>query len=292
MRNFGRTAWGVHSSEAATNFTLDTRMIMPRSAMRLSALTSLGVLLVACGDSNNGSSTQPVVQLNFASHPAGTTSASRLASIAVPYTITDADGNSITYESVQMVLREIELKRADRDVVCADGENGDDGTSASDCEELEFGPVLFDVPLGAGPVQALSVEVAAGSYDKLEFKVHKPSSSDDAAFVAANPTFDGVSIRATGSYTPSGGSPQAFTYTTDLDVEQEQEFSPPLAVVDGQATELTVLVNLDGWFRNGSGTFVDPASGNKSQPNEGLVKSNIESSLQAFEDGDHDGSDD
>ena len=67
------------------------------------------------------------------------------------------------------------------------------------------------------------------------------------------------------------------------------------ALHDGDCGELKlgpVLVNLDGWFRNGSGTFVDPASGNKSQPNEGLVKSNIESSLQAFEDGDHDGSDD
>jgi hypothetical protein len=53
-----------------------------------------------------------------------------------------------------------------------------------------------------------------------------------------------------------------------------------------------VFVNLDDWFKNGSGTFVDPASANKGQPNEGLVKSNIETSLNAFEDNDHDGVDD
>jgi len=38
--------------------------------------------------------------------------------------------------------------------------------------------------------------------------------------------------------------------------------------------------------------LLDPASANDGQPNEGQVKSNIETSLNAFEDEDRDGDDD
>jgi hypothetical protein len=258
---------------------------MLRKSVKVATLTACGILLAACG-SDNESTTQPVVRLNLASRPVGV-AAARLASIAAPYTVTDGSGNTLTFESVQLVMREIELERAESSVACGDDDSteGDDGSD--DCEELEFGPVLVDVPLGAGPARALSVEVTPGLYEKLEFEIHKPESSGDAAFIAANPDFDGVSVRVIGTY---NGTP--FTYMSDLDVEQEQEFAPPLEVVDAQATELTLLVNIDNWFRTEGGVLLDPASANDGQPNEGQVKSNIETSLNAFEDDDQDGDDD
>jgi hypothetical protein len=57
-------------------------------------------------------------------------------------------------------------------------------------------------------------------------------------------------------------------------------------------TDLTLFVDLDRWFRDGSGNLVDPASANTGNANESLVESNITSTLHAFEDEDHDGSDD
>jgi hypothetical protein len=259
---------------------------MLRQSVNLAALTACGILLAACG-SDNESTSQPVVRLNLASRPVGV-AASRLASLAAPYTVTDGSGNTLTFESVQLVMREIELERVESGIACGEDDTDSSSDSSSDdCEELEFGPVIVDVPLGAGPARALSVEVAPGLYEKLEFEIHKPESSDDAAFIAANPDFDGVSVRVTGSY---NGTP--FTYTSDLDVEQEQEFAPPLEVVDAQATELTLLVNIDNWFRTEGGVLLDPASANDGQPNEGQVKSNIETSLNAFEDDDQDGEDD
>jgi hypothetical protein len=258
---------------------------MLRKSVNLAALTACGILLAACG-SDDGSTSQPVVRLNLASRPVGT-AAARMASIADPYTVTDGSGNTLTFESVQLVMREIELERVESSVACGDDDDTAGDDDSDDCEELEFGPVLVDVPLGAGPARALSVEVTPGLYEKLEFEIHKPESSDDAAFIAANPDFDGVSVRVTGTY---NGTP--FTYTSDLDVEQEQELSPPLEVVDAQATELTLLVNIDNWFRTEGGVLLDPASANDGQPNEGQVKSNIETSLNAFEDDDRDGDDD
>jgi hypothetical protein len=261
-------------------------MHMYRNSVKLSALTAAGLMLAACGGDSNDSSNQSTVSFNLASRPAGA-AAARLASIAEPYTITDGSGNTLTFESVQLVLREIELERADGDVACGDDDSNSDVNDSSDCEEIEFGPTIFDVPLGAGAARAMTVEVAAGSYDKLEFEIHKPSSSDDAAFVAANPDFNGVSVRVTGTYNGA-----AFTYTSDLDVEQQQEFAPPLAVVDGQSTQLTLFVDIDNWFRTETGVLLNPTTANDGQPNEGQVKSNIESSLNAFDDDDQDGIDD
>ena len=261
-----------------------------------------GALLAACGDSGtsggNGPGTTPVVSFNLAARPA-TAGAARLAALAEPYTITDASGNTLTFEKVELVLREIELKRADRDVVCGDddsnsdddsNDDSSDSASADDCEELEFGPVLLDLPLGGGAAQAFTVEVASGTYDELEFEIHKPEDDgdgDDAAFLAAHPDFRDVSIRVTGSY---NGTP--FTYTTDLSEEQEQALVPPLSLETATATDLTLFVDIDNWFRTRAGTLLDPASANEGGANESLVEDNIEASVDVFEDDDRDGDDD
>jgi hypothetical protein len=269
---------------------------------KLAVLATAGALLAACGDSDtnggNGPGTTPVVSFNLAARPAAATVAG-LASLAEPYTITDASGNSLTFEKVELVLREIELKRADRDVVCGeDDSNSDDDSnddssddsSADDCEELEFGPVLLDLPLGGGAAQVFTVEVASGTYDELEFEIHKPEDdgdANDAAFLAAHPDFRGVSIRVTGSY---NGTP--FTYTTDLGEEQEQALVPPLSLATATATDLTLFVDINNWFRTGAATLIDPASANEGGANESLVEDNIENSIDAFEDDDRDGDDD
>jgi len=192
-----------------------------------------------------------------------------------------AGNDTIVVTGVQLVLREIELKRTGG-LVC------DTALVDDDCEELELGPVLLDLPLGAGAARQFTVAIDTGSYDKIEFEIHKPSSGDDPAFVAANPTFDGVSIRMTGTY---NGTP--FSYSSDLDVEQEYGFNPALVVTENSGANVTLFVDLRSWFLNQTADgFIDPATANKGGQYEGEVKSNIETSLNAFEDDDHDGEDD
>ena len=262
---------------------------MYRNSVKLGLLTTTGLVLAACGSDSNSTGSQPTVSLNLASHAAGA-AASRMASVAAPYTVTDGSGNTLVFESVQLVMREIELKRADADVACGADDTNSDLNDSSDCEEIEFGPTIFDVPLGAGAARAMSVTVAAGSYDKLEFEIHKPEDdgdANDAAFLAAHPDFRDVSIRVSGTY---NGTP--FTYVTDLGEEQEQALVPPLSVATATATDLTLFVDVNDWFRTAAGTLVDPASANQGGANESLVENNIENSIDAFEDGDRDGGDD
>jgi hypothetical protein len=237
--------------------------------------------LAACSD---GSGPSGGGQLNFglASRPAAASASSASASvIGTPETFTDGT-NVLVVDTVQLVIRELELKRVEATVSC--GESGGDH-----CEKLEVGPLLLDLPLGAGVARAFSVPLAAGSYSEVEFEIHKPSDDDasDAAFVHAHPDFAGRSVLVTGSF-----NGVRFHYSSDLNAEEEIELSPPLVTTDAAAADLTLLVDLDRWFRTGAGVLVDPATANVGLVNEGLVETNIRATLHAFEDENHDGSDD
>lgn len=250
------------------------------SRMTLLTCTALGILAAACSDGSGPGSTGRQVSFQLATRASGPAPAPGMASLAGTETI--ALGNdTIVVTQVELVLRQIELKRVGG-LVCDTTVVGDD------CEELKTGPVLLDLPLGAGAARQFTVPVDTGSYGKIEFEIHKPSRSDDAAFLAQHPAFDGVSIRMTGTY---NGTP--FTYTSDLDVEQEADLVPPLTVTDTNGANLTLFVDLSTWFANQQGTgLIDPASANKGGAFESEVKNNIEASFKAFEDDDRDGHDD
>jgi hypothetical protein len=159
---------------------------------------------------------------------------------------------------------------------------------SDDCQELEFGPRLVDVPLGtAGAARTFSVQIAPGTYDKVELKIRVPSSGSDAGFRQAHPGFEDASVRVTGTY---NGEP--FVYTSDLDAELEFGLNPPLTATESSATDLTLLVDLDRWFRDSAGALIAPATANRGQPNEALVEQSIRRSLNAFQDDDRNGADD
>lgn len=202
-------------------------------------------------------------------------------------TVISMGADTIVLRSVEMVVREVELKRVE-------AEGCDSVSGNDDCEEFETGTTLVSPPLGATATETvISINAPPGQYDQLEFKIHKPEdNSEDAAFLAANPSFAGVSIRVTGTYSQAG-TRSDFTFTSDLNASQEVLLSPPLTVADGQAANVTLRVDVSTWFVNGAGTsLVNPATANKGQANEGVVKDNIEASIDAFRDDDHNGHDD
>lgn len=76
-----------------------------------------------------------------------------------------------------------------------------------------------------------------------------------------------------------------------MNVDQELALSPAV-VVDGTGgtINITIFSAVAVWFRDATGALINPATANKGEENENLVKDNIKDSFEAFEDDDRDGS--
>lgn len=220
-------------------------------------------------------------------------------------TVIAADSDTVIVKSVDLVLRRIELKPVETaacDTVGDGGEHSDsaehadsaeeDGVADRDaegCEEIKSGPVLVSLPLGGTAIEALvGVAAPAGQYDALEFKIHAPRLPRDSAFLAANPGFDSVSIKVTGTFSHKGTRTD-FTFTSGLEAEEESQINPPLVVDASETANVTLRFDISGWFAGAGGVgVVDPGSAG----NAGLINENIRRSIDAFEDDNHDGHDD
>ena len=250
-------------------------------ALRPLTLLALGAMAVsACGDS--GAPT-PALSLSFATQAAPTASARFGPAFSVASDTFANTTDTLIITKAQLVLRNIRLKQ--QETATCDVEPEPAG-----CEEFKAGPILLDLPLTVGAVPQVTINVPSGTYTKVEFKVHKVGNSDaaDSAFLAANPSFAGKSIRVEGTF---NGTP--FTFETDIDVEQELEFPTPLVVSDtSTSTNLTVKVALDTWFLNAQGALIDPSTANEGGANKGIVTENIQHSMKAFKDHEKDGQDD
>jgi hypothetical protein len=246
--------------------------------------------LAACTE---GTGSRGIAPVSLALSSTVSATAPAVAQAGASETFTDGT-NTLVISSVEVVLRKVELKRAEagQPAGCATSTSGitasEDGQCEEQNDELEAGPVLVNLPLG-GIERTFTVDVPAGTFDALEFQIHKPGNDGDAAdqdFLKAHPDFAGLSIRVKGTFKGTD-----FTYTSDLDAQQELKLAQPLVVQAGTPASVTIQLDLDGWFRSG-GTLLDPATAAAGAENENLVRDNIVRSFHAFQDNDEDGMDD
>lgn len=236
---------------------------------------ALAISLAGC--SNDPAPAGGNLSLSISS-PGTVAKAARAAKAAVADTFA-AGGDTLVVTGVQVVLRQVELQASD-----------DAGVDSTRVEEFEAGPLLVDLPLGGVTDQVVSVDVTPGTYNEVEFKVDAVRGDEPAAaaFLAANPGFDGVSVRVAGSF---NGTP--FTFTTGLESEQEHDLVPPLVVVEGGgAMNLTLSIDHAAWFVASGGGLIDPATAGAGGANQEQVEHNIRLSFHSFEDENHDGHDD
>lgn len=206
--------------------------------------------------------------------------------VAAPIAFADTCGN--TLDSARIVVREVELDSSSEDDDLAD--------EAEDAEDVEIGPYLIEL-VGTdfnGMLQQafLEAQVPVGTYDELEFEVHKLEGDDarDAEAAGADPSGlgammeAGLSISVTGTNATSG----AFTFSSDLNEEQERE----VQIVVGDAVDGIDNINLSidpsGWLVAEGGGCLDPNDAN----NESEIEENIKLSIDVEEDDDEDGIED
>lgn len=236
----------------------------------LIAVPALLALAAACDSTSPGD--RQGVGISFSTRAAA--AAGPGASMAI--TVTNG-ANTLVITKAQLVLRELELKLA-ASTSCATG------TAADDCEEIQLGPMLIDLPVTDALTTPITAQVPPGTYREIEFDIRRPGTDPaDAAFVAANPNFNNVSIRVEGTYNGT-----AFVFTSQLDQEVQIDLNPPAVITDAN-NNVTIAVNIRDWFTGTGGVLINPATANPGQPNASIVAEKIKVSLRAFEDDDKNG---
>ena len=246
------------------------------------AALALAVALTACSNGNDPSANNATVDL-FVGVASGGASASGMAAPQAAETI-ELGGNTLVFGEVELVLRKVALQQqpgtddCEDDVEEADESAGDDEADDDDaCSVLKMGPVLVSLPLDGSTSRLFTIDAEPGTFRRLMFQLHKPSDDgDDAAFLALHPEFAGASVRVVGTF---NGLP--FVYTTDLTVVQHTTLSPPLVIDVAGTTDLTLEVDLSGWFTNQAGTaLIDPATVAGSGQLDAQIRQNIRNSFR------------
>jgi hypothetical protein len=221
--------------------------------------------------------------------------------------IVGGEGGSVSISSAQIVLSRLKL----HDDVCADDdgedadaldgandapvvvshdpsvedddEGEDDGEDHDDCPPLTVGPVLIDLPLDGTTTVVLDALVPAGTYRRLQARLHAVKPGDDGVgdFLTAHPEFEGISVQVVGVFTDAAGADHEFTFTSPMNVVSAINFDEPVTVGAG-TTNLTIDVDVASWFTSASGAVVDPTNA----ANQSAIEKNIRRSLRAFEDDD------
>lgn len=280
---------------------MNNRSTTRRSVWMLAASLST---LTACGDATapaTGGDTN--LSLSFAAQ----TSTPGVAKIIGPGALSDvslavatnAVGNvivtgtandTLVITGVQLVLNNVELRRADvTSCPTALPERTSKEHSADDkgCSRLDLGPMLLDLPLSDVGTSKLAVAIPAGSYREIEFELDKVRTGSNATpaeldFVARNPDFVDRTVRVTGTY-----KGQPFTFTSKVEAEVEMEFDPAILVEAGSNDNITVALDLARWFRNSAGALLVPTAENQSR-----IEQNIATSFDVFGDRNRDGKED
>jgi hypothetical protein len=262
---------------------------MHSTTLRIAAASAGALILAACSSSSPSTAGAGRISFNIATR--ASTSAAPLFMAAPDSQVVGED--TLVFESVQIVLRKIDLERTGESVNCADQPDGMSDGHEDACEEVNAGPSIIDLPLTPGPSQAFTVSVDTGTFKQMHLQIHVLTDNPgDQALLAQYPDFAGISIQAKGSYKAGATDATEFMYTNDLTANQELEFASPLTVGTAGPVELTLMVDVHSWFLDGSGNLIDPATAAAGEPNEGIVTQNIRRSFHAFEDENHDGCDD
>jgi hypothetical protein len=237
---------------------------------------ALGMLALTLGGCSSDSDLGDV-SLQLASYNAASPASSTAGQLVIT-----AGADEIVIDDVGLVLRKVRLDGPPT-ASCPEDAEGD-----SRCAELEFGPVLFELPLEEGAEEVLDAAVPIGSYTGLKFQLHRPTNAnEDAEFVAEHPDYEDISIRVLGSY---NGTP--FTFTSDLTLVEDVDFAAPLEVDAEGVLSVTLLVPVADWFASEDGGLVNPAEATDGGPFESLVEQQIRASFRAFRDGDSDAEED
>lgn len=229
----------------------------------------VGSLIFSGCNSVGSNDKQPTMSLSFMAKNSGQAAKSK--------TTGTMQNNHVTITEAKILVREVEFE--------SDIEN--DGI-AEDSLNFEAGPFVVSLKLDGSLNKVAVNEVKPGSYDEIEFDVHKPEDNEtppDPEFKIGDSGDERFSIIVKGTY-----NGENFVFRSRENMEQEIELSSPLVISeDTESINTTLTVDLSQWFVDANGNLLNPTN----PDNQSAIDESIERSFEdAFEDSDEDGAED
>jgi hypothetical protein len=139
----------------------------------------------------------------------------------------------------------------------------------------------------SGDVQKISAaNIPQGVYDHIKFEIHKPGVNEefsDPDFNTGSAGNQRFSIIIIGTYNSA-----RFVFKSQNTINQSINIDPPVIVADSiGVANLTLAVNVDNWFSDGDGGYLNPTDTGAS--NVAAIENTIRYSFRGFKDNDKDG---
>jgi hypothetical protein len=178
-----------------------------------------------------------------------------------------SQAQQVTITAAQVVLDEIEIESTNRDSMDFKADSA----------------MVVNLNLTGAMTTVGTVTLPFGTYDELELEIHQLDPQDGTVYTA-NSNLQNRSIYVQGYV--GGDTTATFVFTSTIEVEQEQDLSPPLVISNNTpATNIVLTIDTSVWFSDGTGGFLDPRLAQNRQ----AIEKNIRASINAFEDDDDDG---
>lgn len=214
---------------------------------------------------------------------AGTNATGDQASLSVSFATNNTamqksstlQSNHLQITSAKLLVREIEFES-----------DLEDDNVPEDSLDFETGPLVINLNLDGSVTTVAVNDVEPGTYDEIEFDVHKPEDNEtppDPDFKIGTSGDERFSVIVEGIY-----DVQEFLYRSNENMEQEHELAEPLVLEEGSDINVTLSVDLSTWFVDELGNNLDPTI----EDNRDAIDESIKRSFEAFEDDDEDGNDD
>jgi hypothetical protein len=185
-------------------------------------------------------------------------------SLSSPVTSPKITDNTITLDTVKILLRDIKLKNQ--------------GTS--DEMNIKVGPFVIYLDLGGITTDFAVGEIPPGTYNRIKFKVHTLEDSE----IPPDPEFKEDSLRYSVIVKGLFNS-VPFIYKSKKPAHQDLKLDTPVTVEESGTANLTIMVDPSAWFVV-NGNVVDP--NDPSYEND--IDNNIKDSFKrCFKDNDHNG---
>jgi hypothetical protein len=252
----------------------------PHWKLHSSFVVSTALLLVLAGCNGAGSPTEPDPDPGPVDNSPGVLTVNVIATqplSAAPIVSQSTSGVPdpvLAVSRARFLLREIRIHSVSDEMI-----------------EVNSDPQIVGLHLGGVPIQIATMELAQGTYDRLDVKVHRLDDTDpvDQPYFSL-PEFgdfnDATNPSAIieGTYDPGSGA-VSFTFRSDSEGEQQKNLPAPFQVGANQRVNLTIRIDQNTWFSDGAGGLLDPAD----PLNQGWISSNIVGSIEVFLDQDRNG---